>query len=627
MRMRTISLALFCVILITGCASTDPLHKENDPLKYTEKLVRHGHVSLYQNGAFQVPKTSITLIPPGPDAIELAMELMGIRARQSFLLSLKRASESVYIVSEGTKLSYRLAKGIRKGTLNATNAIREFSRPHSTLLVYRSSDIGKQIFGNSWKLSQEAVHDIKRLGIDIIEQTQKNSETIYRDGSLKGRQIKEDFHKRAQKISSQTTSHGKSSLFYAKDTFIKGYAVLPEKLKDRIVEMGEDLEKAKFRRILTEENRRRREWSEKATDLMGKTIRDYNKNIKQSFQKVKEEFQTPCHTTGLSFPILKSLRWVVQGLFWDAVIAPLGKVSAASLGYIGVNCLAYPTLVVVREGITSTHLAAQVTWDSAKMGYDVVAPTSISAVAGIFGLLEITGGNLLAAGTAAGGTLVGYGEIAGSRFVGALVKGGGYGAGKTVQYIGVPLGAAGIAVGGGTIGTVVGGAGAATGGSLFVAGETVSAGTYVFGNLLSGTTLAGGTAVSTVSGAGYGIYELSKAVIVPSGYELGGGIVLSYETLTQLSAQSILAVSDCAYMVLSLEGPRWVLYAVKGTLGKGEDLPPGTVLDLKEMQKAGEEIYYVPVSSGEMEKVVNSVYDNLPVEPQGSRSAHTIGSE
>lgn len=52
-----------------------------------------------------------------------------------------------------------------------------------------------------------------------------------------------------------------------------------------------------------------------------------------------------------------------------------------------------------------------------------------------------------------------------------------------------------------------------------------------------------------------------------------------------------------SYLVLSLEGLRWVLYAVKGQLGKGEDLVPGTMLDLKFMQEAGEEIYNVSVSA------------------------------
>jgi hypothetical protein len=51
---------------------------------------------------------------------------------------------------------------------------------------------------------------------------------------------------------------------------------------------------------------------------------------------------------------------------------------------------------------------------------------------------------------------------------------------------------------------------------------------------------------------------------------------------------------------------------VKGKLGKGEDLVPGTMLDLKTMQQAGEEIHNLPVSNEEMKKVVESVYGELP---------------
>jgi hypothetical protein len=152
-----------------------------------------------------------------------------------------------------------------------------------------------------------------------------------------------------------------------------------------------------------------------------------------------------------------------------------------------------------------------------------------------------------------------------------------------VEYIGIPLASAGIAVGGGTIGTAVGGVGAASGGALFVGGEASAATTQVIGNVIAGATLAGGTAVSLAGGTAYGVYELSKAAVVPAGYELGSGIILSYDTLSHVAAHSILAVSDCAYMVLSLEGPRWVLYAIKGKTGNGEDLPPGAAVDLKTM--------------------------------------------
>jgi hypothetical protein len=144
----------------------------------------------------------------------------------------------------------------------------------------------------------------------------------------------------------------------------------------------------------------------------------------------------------------------------------------------------------------------------------------------------------------------------------------------------------------------------------------MSAGTTIGGRAIStavGVTgaVAGGTVVVTAGGAAYGVYQLSKAVVVPTGYELCSGIVLSFETLSQVSAHAILAVSDCAFMVLSLEGTRWVLCAVKGNLGKCDGLQPGAILDLKKIQEQGEEIVNLPVSDEEMKKVVESVYGNL----------------
>lgn len=53
-------------------------------------------------------------------------------------------------------------------------------------------------------------------------------------------------------------------------------------------------------------------------------------------------------------------------------------------------------------------------------------------------------------------------------------------------------------------------------------------------------------------------------------------------------------------------------YVVKGKLGKGEDLAPGAMFDLKAMQEAGEEIYNTPASDEEMKSVVESVYGELP---------------
>ena len=185
--------------------------------------------------------------------------------------------------------------------------------------------------------------------------------------------------------------------------------------------------------------------------------------------------------------------------------------------------------------------------------------------------------------------------------------------GKTVQYIGVPVTAAGVTLGTGTVGVVAGGAGVIAGSTVAVGGEVVSVTSQAFGTVLAGTTLVAGTTTSVVAGTTVGVYELTKAVVVPAGYELGGGIVLGYGTVSQLAAHSVLAVADASYLVLSLEGPRWVVYAVKGDLGNGDDLPAGTLLDLEAMQNKGEEFSYLPVSDKEMNSVVESVYRELPV--------------
>ncbi len=670
-------LLLFALLglLFSGCATTGGMRE--DPLKNTKKLVTEGHVSLYRNGAFRVPNTSISLIPAGPSALEFAGELAGMRARQSLETSIKNAADSVYVVSEGTKLTYRVSKSMSETTNAGADAIRKSSRENSTLLVERSSELGKNIIGKSWELSKKTFQSGDAVGGAISENSQALGNKISEGGSKQGAglaagsvQAAKDIVQAgteggtalseagtrqgtglaagslqaAKDISASSSGRSASALKYGANAFVKGYATVPAKMKKRAGEIGDSLRDAKFGGIISAENERRKELSRKTVDLMSDTAGNYASDVSSSFSKAGEELKS-YHTTGVGLAALKSVRWVLQGVLWDATIEPLTKMTAASVGYIGVNFLAFPSLVVVREGAATTEVAVEVTWDAAKTGYDLVAPTGVAAVAGVYSLLDYTGSHVVAGATVVGGTVAGYGEagvskaagvvvkggsyvpagaaaaagtVAGygeaglSKVAGVVIKGGGYAAGKGVQYIGIPLASAGIAMGGGTIGTAVGGAGIATGGTLFVTGEAGSAATQVFGNVIAGATLAGGTAVSAAGGAAYGVYELSKAVVVPTGYELGSGIVLSYGTLSHIGAHSILAVSDCAYMVLSLEGPRWVLYAVKGDLGKGDDLPAGAVVDLNAMHKSGEEIYYLPVSDKEMNSVVQSVYDNLP---------------
>jgi hypothetical protein len=610
--LRTAVLCSLVVMLSIACVTTKG---DDDPLKHTRKLVSEGHASLYRNGAFQVPNTSISLIPAGPSTMEFVGELAGVRARQSFKTSIKNAAESVSIVSEGTKLTYNFSKEVGSGSREGADEIRKFSSENSTLLLYRSSDLGKSIIGKSWDVSQKMFRSGRKAGEAVSRDSRSLGDRISEGGSRQGTELASSSLRAAKDISLSSGERSGSAFAYAGNRFIKGYAAVPAQMNKRAGAMGESLTEARLGGIVKEQNEARSEWSQKTVDLMSDTVRDYSTEVSSTFSKASKEFEGSYTTTGMSLAVLKSLRWVLQGILWDATIEPIGKMTAASMGYIGVNLLAFPSMVVVQEGVATTKLAVEVTWNTAKMGYDLVAPTGAAALAALYGVLDYAGSNVAAGATAVTGTVLGYGEAGMSKVAGVVVKGGGSAAAKGVQYIGVPLASAGIAVGGGTIGTAVGAVGGVSGGALYVAGEAGAVSTRAFGNVIAGTTLVAGTAASTAGGAAYGIYELSKAVVVPAGYELGGGIVLSYGTLAHVGAHSILAVSDCAYMVLSLEGPRWVLYAVKGKTGDGEDLPVGAVVDLRKMHESGEEIYYLPVTDEEMRKVVNSVYDNLPEIP------------
>lgn len=607
--MRTMLITLLC-LLFAGCASMPK--EQDDPLQYTKKLVREGHGSLYNNGAFQVPRTEIRLIPAGPDTLELAGELMGLRARDSFTKALRNAADSVQVVAEGTKFTYRTAGKMHEGTEEAVSAIQSMSRESSTLILSRSTDIGRSLIGESWDLGRETLARHDEIGKGIMQSGRQLGDRIGDAGAEAGTGLANASLDAARDLSAGGRERSGRAMSYAGRSFVSGYATVPKKLKQHGSSMGDHLTEAKFAGIIRQENARRAEWSGKTVDLMADTVENYASDVAGSFGKAKQELTENYKTTGVPLAVLSSIRWVLQGLLWDATVKPAMNITAASVGYLGVNFVAFPTMVVVREGVETTALAVQVTWDAAKMGYEIVAPTGTAAVAGVYGVLDLTGSNLAAGAAAVGGTTIGMTAAAASRTAGVAIKTGGYAAGAMTEYIAVPLASAGIAVTGGTIGTAVAATGAVAGGTVRVAGETTAVAAGVFGNVLTAATLAGGTAASAGAGAAYGVYEVSKAVVVPAGYQLGGGIVLSYGTLSHLGAHSVLAVSDCAYLVLSLEGPRWVLYAVKGRVSSGDELANGAVVDLHTLMDQGEEIRYLPVSDEEMKKVVESVYENLP---------------
>lgn len=597
------------LVVCLSCAT-----KGADPLKNTRKLVKEGHSDLYHNGAFKVPNTSICLIEPGPTAMEFIKELAGLRARQAFFTALKKASESVVIVSKGTEMTFKLAKAERQTGNDVADYIRSQSRPGATLIMDRSMAAGKDVLGLTFTITKDMAQEVLTKSPRenwIAKKGDAIAETMNTDGTEKGKELITDSNKAASRFYKDRKGGAAGSWDYASRKFVYGYGVLPKKLAENLDAAGENLQDANIASIIADENDKRETMSDTSVQLIGSTVKSYTGDVKESFAKAGKEWDQ-CYTTGIPLATLKSMRWILKGVLWDASIEPLSKITVGGLGYVAVNYVAFPVMVIEEEGKALAQIAVDVSWNASKSVYQITAPSAIASLAGLYGLLEYGTGPLVAGPMAAGGTLAGATEIGASKVGGVVVKGTGRMAGTASHYIGVPLTAAGVAVTGGTVGVAVMGAGAVGSGSVYLSGETASVGSKLFGNVIAGTTAVTGTSVSAAGGASYGIYQLSRAVAVPAGYEAGAGVVLSYETMAHISAHTLLAASDCAYMVLSLEGPRWVAYAVKDTLGMGDDLPPGAVLNLNEMRKAGEEIYNIPMSDEDMKKVVSETSRSLP---------------
>lgn len=601
--------------LVLSCAQ-QPV---TDPLQNTKKLAVHGHATLYRNGAFQVPMTTIHLIPAGPDALDLALSMAGMRAAQSFQESIEHAKESVDFAAAGVKKSVAAGSAVNQATNRVAKDARDLTALGGRWVLtapatgWNSAAAAVTFAGTSYTAARDS--GARLAGGSLSAGAQLSDATDSTTAALFGGTTQ----------LAKTTSQGSLAASgrhanFAAERFIKGYASLPANLGERASKVAASASMENFVEAFQRSNQWRETNSSKATEIIVETTSNYSHDVKQSFKSAADDIAQG-RQTGYTLAVLKSLRWVLQGIFWDATIKPAGKLAAASLGYITVNTVAFPVIMTVREGIVVADIAVEVAWNSVGSVYDITAPSATAAVVGIYSAVELIGGQALAAGELAGGSVASAGVYGAGKTAAAATAAGGYAAGKTVQYVGAPLSAAGIAAGGAAVGVVEGVASAVAGSGMVVAGVAGEATTQVVGTTTAATVVGAGTVLSVTAGAALGTYELGKAVVVPAGYELGSGIVLSYGTLSQLGAQSVLAVADASYMVLSLEGPRWVLYAVKGGLGKGDDLPTGAVLDINGMHKAGETFYQVPASAEEIERVVNSVYGELPVAPAGVEPA------
>lgn len=610
--MRTKSLKwLAASSLACAVCAHQPASGEDDPLRNTKKLVAEGHATLYRNGAFQVPMTTIHLIPPGPDALGLAAELAGMRALQSFQESIKHARESVNFAKAGVDKSISAAGAVNRGTETAAQGARSVTRLGGQTIA-AAPGLGSAIVGASVSSAGPAYESTRDVGAAMASGALASGGALNDRTERAASAMLSDTVSTAGAVSGGAAALSRRHASFAAEKFVKGYAAAPAKLGQRASAVGEAASLNEFVSAYQRSNEWRASSSGIFSDLIVDTAGNHGRDVGRAFSAAREALDQGAKETGYTLAMLKSLRWVLQGILWDATIKPVGALTAGTLGYVTVNAIAFPALVTVNEGVVVASLAVEVTWNSAGAVYDVTAPSAIAAVAGLFSAVELVGGQAVAGGALAAGSVAsGATYVAGKAAAGATA-GGGYVAGRTVQYVAAPLSAAGVAVGGTAVGVVAGTAAAGAGAGFAVTGVAGEAAARIAGTATAASVGVGGSVVSVAAGAALGTYELAKAVVVPAGYNLGAGMVLGYGTVTQLGAQTVLAVSDASYMVLSLEGPRWVLYAVKGGVDNGENIPVGAVLDLKAMQKSGETFLTVPASEGEVKRVVAAVYGEIP---------------
>ncbi len=739
------------VLLLVACAGVSACASwgvkddaGQDPLKNTRKFVNEEHPALYREGAIQVPMTTIHLIPPGPSALELAGEMVGVRTVQSAQESLAHARESLHLAQAGVARSVGIARAVNEGT-NRAAAVPHAAIPLGLKVAGKALDVragvvdaantgaeqtdatlteaGKQtasgalearrriIAGSDTLAAQtdanlteagnrtadgalaartrivdasatRAEHTsaaIAAAGQDIADRAQETGSALSRAADERSGDIWTGSKVRAARVSEASGAAAGRNLSYAWERFTQGNAAVGGKISQHVDAVAESLSLQRFIEAVRGSNHTRNRQSAALLGTMAETTDHYREDVSKAFDMADQAGSGDGKAkSGPVLAALKSVGWKAKAVIWDAAIKPVGKVVGAGVGLVAANGVVFPVMVVGHAGASAVNVAVQVTWNTGAGVYDVTAPTATAAVAGLFGLAEAAGGKvaagaMLAGGgtaalgtygtgkaaagtTRAGGWLAGtalyaaapvssLGIQAGGQVAGGAVAGGGWLAGKAI-YVAAPLSSLGIQAGGQVAGNVAGVGGWAAGRGVQVsaplaavaikgggqvagaaAGVATAAGgagiaatggvaelaTQATGKAATAVIGAGGSVASVAGGGALGAYEVAKMYVVPAAHVLGSGLVLGYGALSQLGAQAVYGAGDALYMVMSLEGERWVLYAVKGNIDKGDQLPPGTLLDLGAMQKAGETFYAVPVSDEETQRLLKAVPDDLPV--------------
>ncbi|MCB1179897.1 MAG: hypothetical protein KDK36_20135, partial [Leptospiraceae bacterium] len=384
------------------------------------------------------------------------------------------------------------------------------------------------------------------------------------------------------------------------DSFVIGYVNIDEYYKKAFNDAGENLSGGAFSEAIGKATKFAGEMNSGLTDSLSEVVFNYGEGTGKEFSKSSGYMSDVSDGAGLSFAVLKSFASITKGIFYDAIIKPVVQLGAITVGYVAVNAVIYPVMITTISGVSVTYVAIEVFKVGGKGIIYLVAPTAQLALAGVIGsgkFLVLESYNALDESSKVGAKTSYFASAKMIKTTGVVTEGAGTYVLAPISLVGVS--SANIVAGGGVAvgGTAAGSAVAAGGGSVQVVN-------YSLGKSTAGSVAAVGTTGSLAVSMGHGVYRLGKAIGIPIGVGLGSGVVMSYEMTAQLSAHSILAVSDFSYLVLSLEGEKWVIYAIKDKTGKAKYLLTGAVIDLEQVKKEGNEIVKVPVSEEEMKKVL-----------------------
>lgn len=598
----------------------------DDPLRNTKKLVVSGHKSLYENGAFPVGSTSLRFIPP---ANEAEIFIQGRRfqfAKSSFQDSLKKAAESVIVLKEGHDLSYRLAKETSQESRDISNSIRSAMILPGFYVMGRAQAQTLGIAGKTWTRGltyySTTKEESERMSAVLYGSAEElmfgNPEKIEKDRiqkqkkALEIQQKKERDKKILEKKIQEETAR-----------FVLGYTDLGVRTRDRTEELVENLDEALYREVHQDWNEIRESVSDSMLEGVTDTWLGVMGKVQSQFSKIGAELESVESGAGLSWAILKSFVFATKALFYDAVIQPIGESAIYGIGYVSWNSVVYPVGLVTISGTSVAVVLVEVVDYGLDGTTAIVAPTGRLALAGILGGAKVIASQSMDVAQTGITATATTGEVVAGKLGGLSLYGTGFVTENSGKYLVAP-----VAFGTGATQEAVSGIGTyiwdtTKGATMAGSGSLATVATLTAGHATAGAIYVSGTTVSAGTAGSFGVYYVGKALGVPMGVYVGSGVVMSYEMVAQLSAHTVLAAADMTYLVLSLEGGRWVLYGVKHTGKSAAYILTGSVVDLDSIRAQGGEVYQIPVSDEEMEKVLLSV--DKKGQPVKKSSGHQSG--